>query len=172
MEIDSIVLKKISANPRPKCESSEYVSETSVAYCFHCSILYCQTCWVKHQGILLTKAHQSIPLEDVLQKIKKNEEKPVASQPNERNGDVIEASDSRISGHETEPRRGHCLQWLCDRRREAEEGPSSGRETQGKHSTAEKESEEWHHNYNFAKLQQVLDKRKCMCMLLVMQVIR
>ena len=88
MDIDPFVLKKVSANPKPRCESCEDVSETSVAYCFVCQILYCQTCWNYHQRISPTKANKSIPLDDVLQQTKNNQE-PVAPQAKLRTEHVL-----------------------------------------------------------------------------------
>ena len=89
MDIDFVVLKKVSVSLQPKCQSCEDVSETSVAYCFVCKILYCQTCWNYHQRITPTKVHKSIMVEDVSQKTKKSQEEPVASQAKERTEHVL-----------------------------------------------------------------------------------
>ena len=89
MDIDLAVLKKVSGHPRSKWESCEDVSEASVAYCFVCKIIYCQTCWETHQGIPPIKAHKSISLDDILQQTKKSQEEVVASQANERSEHVL-----------------------------------------------------------------------------------
>ena len=62
----SSIVERLTASPRPKCQSCEDVSLSSIAYCFVCDCLYCENCWKHHQAIPPSCDHQSISLDQAL----------------------------------------------------------------------------------------------------------